>query len=63
MINYQLTLKTLHLKDIMNWKKSDVNYIGIKDEKGKFYISPPDTTIISNGMKVWYSVPVIKLVK
>lgn len=47
----------------MNWKKSDVNYIGIKDEKGKFYISPPDTTIISNGMKVWYSVPVIKLVK
>lgn len=36
----------------MNWKKTGVNCIGVKDKKGEFYINPPDTTIISNGMKV-----------
>lgn len=45
-------LKNTSLKDIINWKKTGVNCIGVKDEKGKFYINPPDTTIISNGMKI-----------
>jgi len=40
------------LKEIMNWKKTGVNCIGIKDEQGRFIINPPDTTIISHGMKV-----------
>lgn len=45
-------LKNTSLKAITNWKKTGVNYIGVKDEKGKFCINPPDTTIISEGMKV-----------
>jgi voltage-gated potassium channel len=45
-------LKNTSLKAITNWKNTGVNYIGVKDEKGKFYINPPDTTIISEGMKV-----------
>lgn len=45
-------LKNTSLKDIMNWKKTGVNCIGVKDEKGKFYINPADTIIISNGMKI-----------
>ncbi|MCU7550899.1 potassium channel protein [Chitinophagaceae bacterium LB-8] len=40
------------LKEIMNWKKTGVNCIGIKDEQGRFNINPPDTIIISHGMKV-----------
>ena len=45
-------LKNASIKDIMNWKKTGVNCIGVKDEKGKFRINPPDTTIVSNGMKI-----------
>lgn len=45
-------LKNTSLKAIMNWKNTGVNYIGVKDEKGKLYINPLDTTIISEGMKV-----------
>ncbi len=45
-------LKNTSLKDIMNWKKTGVNCIGVKDEKGKFFINPPDTIIVSNGMKI-----------
>jgi voltage-gated potassium channel len=40
------------LRQIMDWKKTGVNCIGIKDESGKFWINPPEDTIISNGMKV-----------
>jgi voltage-gated potassium channel len=40
------------LKEIMDWKKTGVNCIGIKDETGKFIINPPDTTVISQGMRV-----------
>jgi voltage-gated potassium channel len=40
------------LKEIMDWKKTGVNCIGIKDERGKFVINPPDTTVICTGMKV-----------
>lgn len=36
----------------MNWNKTGVNCIGVKDENGTFYINPPETTIISTGMKV-----------
>lgn len=45
-------IKDKTLKEIMDWKKTGVNCIGIKDETGKFIINPPDTTIISSGMKV-----------
>jgi voltage-gated potassium channel len=40
------------LKHIMDWKKTGVNCIGIKDENGKFCINPSDETIITQGMKV-----------
>jgi voltage-gated potassium channel len=40
------------LRDIMAWKKTGVNCIGIKNSDGKFIINPPETTIIGDGMKV-----------
>jgi voltage-gated potassium channel len=40
------------LRDIMSWKKTGVNCIGIKDAEGRFIISPPEETIIDKGMKV-----------
>jgi len=40
------------LRQIMDWKKTGVNCIGIKDESGKFWINPPEDTVISKGMKV-----------
>jgi voltage-gated potassium channel len=40
------------LKQIMDWKKTGVNCIGIKDENGKFCINPPQDIVISKGMKV-----------
>jgi len=42
--------KTLH--DVMNWNKTGVNCIGIKDGEGKFVINPPEDTNITKGMKV-----------
>jgi len=41
------------LKEIMDWKKTGVNCIGVKDKEGKFIINPPDDMIISKGMKVF----------
>lgn len=40
------------LREIMHWKKTGVNCIGIKDVEGKFCINPSEETIISKGMKV-----------
>ena len=42
--------KSLH--EVMNWRKTGVNCIGIKNNEGKFIINPPETTIIEEGMKV-----------
>lgn len=40
------------LSEVMNWKKTGVNCIGIKNKDGKFLINPPEDTIIQQGMKV-----------
>lgn len=40
------------LYDVMNWNKTGVNCIGIKNGEGKFVINPPEETIITQGMKV-----------
>jgi len=40
------------LTDVMNWKKTGVNCIGIKNKDGKFLINPPENTVIEKGMKV-----------
>jgi voltage-gated potassium channel len=36
----------------MNWKKTGVNCIGIKNVEGKFVINPPQDVVIAEGMKV-----------
>jgi len=40
------------LKTIMDWEKTGVTCIGVKDLNGKFLINPDNEIIISNGMKV-----------
>ncbi|MES1215927.1 MAG: potassium channel protein [Bacteroidota bacterium] len=45
-------IKDKSLLDIMNWKKTGVNCIGVKSTEGKFIINPPEDTVISKGMKV-----------
>jgi voltage-gated potassium channel len=42
--------RTLH--EIMNWKKTGVNCIGVKSMDGKFMINPPENILIEKGMKV-----------
>ena len=47
----------VHIKDkalhqVMDWKKTGVNCIGIKNSEGKFVINPPEDTVITKGMKV-----------
>ena len=45
-------IKNRSLKEVMNWKKTGVNCIGVKNPEGKFVINPPDGIIIKQGMKV-----------
>lgn len=40
------------LSQIMSWKKTGVNCIGLKGADGRFLINPPEDTIVSRGMKV-----------
>ena len=45
-------IKDRSLTEVMNWKKTGVNCIGVKNKDGKFLINPPENTIIEKGMKV-----------
>lgn len=45
-------LRDRSLSDIMRWKKTGVNCIGIKNTDGKFVINPPEQILITRGMKV-----------
>jgi len=45
-------LKDKTLQEIMAWRKTGVNCIGIKDTEGKFIINPPEETLINSRMKV-----------
>lgn len=45
-------IKDKSLHEIMNWKKTGVNCIGIKSTEGKFIINPMDDTVITKGMKI-----------
>ena len=40
------------LKEIMEWKNTGLNCIGIKNIDGKFLINPSNDTIITPGMKI-----------
>jgi voltage-gated potassium channel len=46
------TMRNKSLREIMSWKKTGVNCIGIKDAEGKFIINPPEDIIISERMKI-----------
>jgi voltage-gated potassium channel len=43
-------IKDKPLNEVMTWKKTGVNCIGIKDKEGKFVINPPQCTVICQGM-------------
>jgi voltage-gated potassium channel len=45
-------LRDKNLQEIMAWRKTGVNCIGIKDAEGKFVINPPGSTLINAAMKV-----------
>lgn len=45
-------MRNRSLREIMSWKKTGVNCIGIKDPEGRFIINPPEDTIISEQMKI-----------
>jgi voltage-gated potassium channel len=45
-------IKDKSLREVMNWQKTGVNCIGIKNPEGKFVINPPEDVIIEQGMKV-----------
>ncbi|MDQ6813782.1 MAG: potassium channel protein [Bacteroidota bacterium] len=45
-------LKDKSLKEIMAWRKTGVNCLGVKNAEGKFVINPPETIVITAGMKV-----------
>jgi voltage-gated potassium channel len=50
--NLPEAIQNKSLSEVMNWKKTGVNCIGIKNKDGKFLINPPEDTIIQQGMKV-----------
>ncbi|MGB3008125.1 MAG: potassium channel protein [Chitinophagaceae bacterium] len=45
-------LKDKPLSDVMGWKKTGVNCVGIKDKDGNFMINPTGDTFITPGMRV-----------
>lgn len=50
--NLPAAIRGKTLREIMNWNKTGVNCVGIKDEEGKFFINPPEDTIIADNMKI-----------
>jgi len=50
--NLPSEIKSKTLQEIMTWKKTGVNCIGIKNTEGKFLINPPEDTLINPGMKI-----------
>lgn len=50
--NLPVAIRGKTLREIMNWNKTGVNCVGIKDEEGRFFINPPEETIIVDKMKI-----------
>lgn len=46
------SIKDKPLKIVMEWNKTGVNCLGIKNREGKFIINPPDETLVTEGCKV-----------
>jgi voltage-gated potassium channel len=45
-------LKDKSIQEIINWHNTGVNCLGIKNEKGRFIINPPQNTTINPQMKI-----------
>jgi voltage-gated potassium channel len=45
-------IKNKSLKVVMEWNKTGVSCLGIKNKEGKFVINPPDETLVTEGCKV-----------
>lgn len=45
-------IKNKPLKVVMEWNKTGVNCLGIKNKEGKFIINPPGDTLVTEGCKV-----------
>jgi len=45
-------IKDKSLKVVMEWNKTGVSCLGIKNKEGKFVINPPDETQVTEGCKV-----------
>ena len=45
-------IKDKPLKVVMEWNKTGVNCLGIKNREGKFIINPPDETLVTEGCRV-----------
>ena len=45
-------IKDKPLRIVMEWNKTGVNCLGIKNKEGKFIINPPDETLVTEGCKV-----------
>ncbi|MFZ9387119.1 MAG: potassium channel family protein [Chitinophagaceae bacterium] len=46
------TIRAQSLGEIMDWKHTGVNCVGIKDEVGRFIINPPSDTRLQDKMKI-----------
>lgn len=54
-VNYDqlpVEIRGKSLYEIMSWKKTGVNCIGLKDVDGNFLINPPQDVVVGKGMKV-----------
>jgi voltage-gated potassium channel len=47
-----VSLQNKSLREVMDWNKTGVNCLGIKNKEGKFIINPPGETVITEGTKV-----------
>lgn len=45
-------IKNKSLKVVMEWNKTGVSCLGIKNKEGRFVINPPDETLVTEGCKV-----------
>ena len=50
--NLHTSIQDTSLKEIMEWEKTGMTCIGVKDKEGKFIINPSHDMLIGSGMKV-----------
>lgn len=50
--NLPAQLRDKSIREIVQWMNTGVNCLGIKDKNGKFFINPPQDTIVEAEMKI-----------